>query len=406
MLGLFCFLMIILALIGGCSSFDSSEGLAAPVEELDNRLVRANSEFGFNLFRELSLAAPEKNIFISPASIIVALAMTYNGAEGETRAAIEETLMLQDMTMEEVNKAFADLLTILENPDPKVELTMANSLWARKGFDFNEDFLQRNRDYYGAKITALDFNDSGAANLINDWVKEETRNKIDGIVEPPINPETILFLINAIYFKGEWSEPFDPDLTDDILFYLHNGSVKEHPVMFREGDFRYFENELFQAVSLPYGKNGRASMYLFLPDMEASLEQLYAEVNVTSWSNWLDSFQTREGQVGLPRFSFDYETSLNDTLKTLGMAIAFDDNAADFSGMHPIPPRLVISEVRHKTFIDVNEEGTEAAAVTSVEVAMTAMPEQNLFTMIIDRPFFFTIVDDMTGTILFIGSVI
>jgi serine protease inhibitor len=388
---------------GGCSLF-GSEGLAAPVEELNEQLVDANNGFGLKMFYELAGAEPGENILISPASIITALAMTYNGADGETREAMEKTLMFEGMSMEEVNEAFADLLTILQNPDPKVELAVANSLWAREGIAFNEDFLKRNEDYFGAEVAELDFNDAGAADTINDWVKEKTRNKIDGIIDPPINPETVLFLINAIYFKGEWSDPFDPDMTGNRDFYLPDGSLKEIPVMIKNDDFRYLETDDFQAVSLPYGKNERVSMYIFLPASNSSLEQLYGEMNLLNWKRWIASFGSMEGEVGLPRFKFEYETSLKDALAALGMAIAFDESAADFSGMHPVPPNLFISEVKHKTFIEVNEEGTEAAAVTSVEVGMTAMPET--FSMIIDRPFFFAIADDMTGTILFMGSVL
>jgi serine protease inhibitor len=387
---------------GGCSLF-GSEGLAAPVEELDERLVDANNGFGLNLFSELVGTEPAKNIFISPASVITALAMTYNGADGETKRAMEELMLLKGMSMDEINAAFADLLTILQNPDPKVELTVANSLWAREGVAFNEDFLKRNEDYFGAEVAELNFDDNGAADTINAWVKEKTRNKIDGIVTPPINPETVLFLINAIYFKGEWSDPFDPEMTRDLTFNLPDGSQKDLPVMFKNDDFRYLETEDFQAVSLPYGKNERVSMYLFLPAANSSLEELYGEMNITNWNKWIASFGSMEGEVGLPRFKFEYETSLNDALKNLGMGIAFDDSAVDFSGMRSIPPRLVISEVKHKTYVEVNEEGTEAAAVTSVEVGMTAMPET--FSMIIDRPFFFAIADDLTGTILFMGSV-
>lgn len=387
---------------GGCSLF-GSEGLAAPVEELDERLVDANNGFGIKLFSELVGAEPGENIFISPASVITALAMAYNGADGETRAAMERTMLLEGMSMDDVNAAFADLLTILQNPDPKVELAVANSLWARDGVAFNEDFLKRNEDYFGAEVAELDFDDAGAADTINAWVKEKTRNKIDGIIDPPINPETVLFLINAIYFKGEWSDPFDPEMTRDLTFNLPDGSKKDLPVMFKNDDFRYLQTEDFQAVSLPYGKNERVSMYVFLPAANSSLEQLHGEMNVVNWKKWIASFGSMEGEIGLPRFKFEYETSLNDALYALGMGIAFDDSAADFSGMRPIPPRLVISEVKHKTFVEVNEEGTEAAAVTSIEVGMTAMPET--FSMIVDRPFFFAIADDMTGTILFMGSV-
>jgi serine protease inhibitor len=395
--------LTLLLLYGGGCALLGSESLAAPVEELDQRLTDANNDLGINLFQELSKAAADENLFISPSSIITALAMTYGGADGETQRAMGKTLQLEDMSLEEVNAAFADLLTILQNPDPKVELAVANSLWARAGVDFYEEFLKLNQDYFQAEVNALDFDDPSAAETINKWVRSKTGEKIESIVEPPINPDTILFLINAIYFKGEWTEPFDAELTRDIPFNLPGGTKKNHPTMFRFGSYRYLENELFQAVSLPYGKNERISMYIFLPAQGTNLENFNTELSPANWKRWLDSFGNMEGELGLPRFKFEYETSLNDTLVALGMGPAFDEATADFSKMRPVPPRLYISDVKHKTFVEVNEEGTEAAAATSVEISVTSMPET--FSMIVDRPFFFTIVDDLTGTILFMGSV-
>lgn len=392
-----------LPFMGGCSVFKPKETLAAPATELDGRLVDANNGFGFNLLQQLREKNPEENIFISPASVAMALAMTYNGADGETRRAMAEALLLQGMSLEEINKAFADLKTILQNPDPKVELAVANSLWAREGQAFNEDFLQRNRDYFGAKTAELNFSLPGAADEINGWVKEQTRGKIEKIVDPPIDPMTVLFLINAIYFKGDWSEPFDAKQTREIPFTLSDGTKKQHPLMFIDGDFRSLKTEQFEAVSLPYGNTGRVSMYLFLPAADSSLTNFYSELNRQNWDSWMNAFSEQQAEIGLPRFKFEYEATLNDALKALGMEEAFDPGAADFSGMRPEPPNLYISDVKHKTFVEVNEEGTEAAAVTSVEVRLTSMPE--MFSLIIDRPFFFAIVDNQTGTILFMGSV-
>jgi serine protease inhibitor len=397
-------MFIMLLTLGGGYGLGCSGGLAAPVEELDQRLVDANNGFGFNLYSELASAKADSNLFISPSSIITALAMTYNGAEGETREAMQKTLQLEGMSLDEINAAFADLLTILQNPDPEVELAVANSLWAREGVAFHEEFINRNREYYKAEVAELDFNNDTAADVINGWVKEKTRDKIDSIVNPPINPETILFLINAIYFNGEWSVPFEPENTRDVIFTAVDGSTNKQPLMFRNDDFRYLDNDLFQAVNLPYGKNERVSMYVILPAEEMDLERLYSVLNNANWNSWVNSFSTREGELGLPRFSFEYVTSLNAALNALGMGVAFDENMADFSGMRPTPPNLFISDVKHKTFIDVNEKGTEAAAVTSVEVGTTAMPET--FSMIVNRPFFFAIVDDLTGIILFMGSVL
>ena len=403
--GLLFLILILLIPLTGCNFFKSAESLAAPAEELDTRLVKANNILGFNIFHKLQTTDDADNIFISPSSILTALAMTYNGAEGETRSAMEAALQLEGMSRKDVNEAFADLLTILQNPDPDVELAVANSLWSRKGIEFNKDFIERSREYFKAEIESLDFDHPGSADIINSWVKEQTRNTIEKIVEPPINPDTILFLINAIYFKGEWSEQFDPEQTREIPFTLPDGSITEHPVMMQKNDYRYLESDLFQAVSLPYGQNERISMYIFLPAEDVGLDGLYKELDAETWTVWTGSFTSREGEVGLPRFKFEYETSLNETLKALGMENAFDENIADFSGMHPIPPRLYISEVKHKSFIDVNEEGTEAAAVTSVEVEVTSAPETEPFRIIVDRPFFFAIADSMTGSILFMGSV-
>ncbi len=403
LLGLLFIAALALIPAKGCATIEPDRGLAAPVEELDSRLVDANNSLGFKVFHQLR--EEEENIFISPSSILTALAMTYNGAEGETREAMARTLLLEEIDDEEINSLFTELLTIIQNPDPRVELSAANSLWSREGVDFREEFIERNKEYFDAEVAALDFDDPGATDIINNWVKEKTGGTIEEIVEPPIHPMTVLFLINAIYFYGEWTEPFDPELTREIPFTLPDGTEKEHPLMFRNDQFSYLENDLFQAVRLPYGENERVGMYVFLPAKDVGLDGFYEELNAENWKEWINSFYNGEGEVGLPRFNFEYETSLNDTLKNLGMEVAFDDSKADFSGMRPIPPRLFISEVKHKSFVEVNEEGTEAAAVTSVEVRLeSAMPDY--FTMIVDRPFFFAITDDMTGTILFMGSLL
>ncbi len=394
--------------LAGCSPGGGLPGgQAAPAEpaaSVDPRLVEANTAFAFDLFQALHAEGPARNIFISPASVSLALAMTYNGAAAETAAAMAKTLHLQELDREEMNSAFADLRTILQNPDPKVELALANSLWARQGQDFYNDFLQRNRDYFDARVEALDFDQPQAAETINRWVEEKTKGKIKDLIEPPIDPLTVLFLINAISLKAQWSESFDPDRTREIPFHLPEGSSIEHPVMFREGEFQYLPGDGFQAIFLPYGKNGRVGLYLFLPDPDRDLEDFYQQLDRSRWASWRGSFSPTKGTVGLPRFQFEYETTLNDGLKSLGMAIAFDSAAADFSAMRAVPPNLYIAEVRHKTFIEVNEAGTEAAGATSVEIREESA-SLDQFSLIADRPFFFSIVDQKTGVILFMGAV-
>ncbi|NMA92631.1 MAG: serpin family protein [Firmicutes bacterium] len=377
---------------------------AEPAEQVDPRLVKANTGFALNLFQVLQKAEPGENIFISPASVSLALAMTYNGAAGETAKAMAKVLGFTDMDPDAINTAFADLRTILQNPDPKVELSLANSLWARQGQDFYEEFLQQNRDFFDARVESLDFGSRDAAKTINRWVEEQTNGKIKDLIQPPINPLTVLFLINAIYLKAQWAEPFDPDLTREIPFNHPGGSSKDHPVMFRDGSFQYLEEEGFQAVVLPYGKNRRVALYLFLPAPDQTLADFYHKME--GWDFLPDSFEESKGTVGLPRFKFEYESSLNDALKSLGMGLAFDPNQADFSNLRPTPPELFIAEVKHKAFVEVNEEGTEAAAATSVEInCLGIAPDPERFSMIVDRPFFFSIVDQKTGSILFMGAV-
>lgn len=386
----------------GCSK--AGEPVVYAAESVHPQLVEANTTFAFNLFHALQNETPGDNIFISPASVSLALAMTYNGAAGDTAAAMAKTLQIQDMSLDDLNAAFGDLRTILQNPDPKVELSIANSLWARQGVEFYEEFLDRNLRYFGAEVTSLNFDLPDATDTINRWVEQQTNDKIKDLIEPPIHPDTILFLINAIYFQADWTEPFDPEKTRDVAFHLSDGNVKEHPVMFREGEFNYLDGDGFQAVSIPYGETGRLSMYIFLPVPEQTLENFYQQLTPDNWNHWLTSFKETEGSVGLPRFQYEYESSLKDVLKAMGMDVAFNEAAADFSGMRPTPPRLFIAEVKHKSFIDVNEEGTEAAAATSVEIRTESAPI-DWFSMVMDRPFFFSIVDNKTDSILFMGSV-
>jgi serine protease inhibitor len=373
----------------------------------DERLVVANTRFGFKMFDALARKDPGNNIFVSAPSVAIALSMTYNGADGTTKDAMASTLELQGMSLDEVNRANLALKTMLENPDSAVALSIANSLWARAGLPFDADFLQRNKDYFQARVTNLNFDDPGAALTINRWVSDNTREKIRQIVAAPIDPSTIMFLINAIYFKGTWTYAFDKAKTVDGRFANLTGG-KMHSIMHQSGEYPYLMGDNFQAVSLPYGK-GRVSMYVFLPDEGSSLAEFQRGLNADSWSDWMSRFRQGEGDIALPRFKLEYEANLNDILKALGMEIAFDGGRANFGKMFPITAtqNVFISKVKHKTFVDVNEEGTEAAAVTSVEMGITSVREPpQRFRFIVDRPFFFAIRDNQTGTILFMGSIV
>ncbi|MCI0488462.1 MAG: serpin family protein [Blastocatellia bacterium] len=381
---------------------DSQEN--PPAVEVDRRLVSANTKFGFKLFAELTEGKADENVFISGASVGLALAMTYNGAEGETKKAMARALGLEGMSLDEINLAYARLRASLEKIDPKVRLQIANSLWARRGLRFKPEFIRRNKEFYGAETTELNFDDPNAASTINAWVKEKTGGKIDKIIES-IESDAILFLINAIYFKGTWTVEFDKAKTREEDFTLASGIQKKRPMMRQSGRYLYFEGEDFQAVSLPYGE-GRASMYIFLPGKTSGLGKFCKGLNGGNWDRWMSQFEKAKGEIVLPRFKLEYEETLNDALRALGMGVAFDPNGANLSGMIGTNGNAFINEVKHKTFVEVNEEGTEAAAATSVGISVTsARPPEKTFRMVIDRPFFCAIRDNRTGTVLFMGGI-
>jgi serine protease inhibitor len=376
------------------------------VKKVDDRLIAATSRFTFKLYNQLLKQRAGKNVFVSPSSVLVALAMTYNGAEGETRQAMARALEIEGLSLQEVNTALADLNSSLGTADPKLQLNIANSLWAQKGVSLKPDFIQRSKDYYSAEVTSLDFSSPGAPATINAWVKNNTGNRIEKIVDG-INPQTILFLINAIYFKGQWQNEFEKGQTREDVFTLADGGQKKLPMMSQSGQFSHYQGKDFQAVSLPYG-TGRMSMYVFLPDKGTTLDQFERNLTVESWETWMKGFRMAPGELKLPRFKIEYEVDLNDGLKALGMAEAFDPGRANFSGIAQAgqAERIYISRVKHKTFAEVNEEGTVAAAVTAVEMRATSVmrPQQN-FIMKVDRPFFVAIRDNLTGTLLFMGSI-
>lgn len=366
------------------------------------KLAAANNEFGFDLFNQLLRQDKDTNIFVSPMSVAFALAMTYNGAAGETKRAMEQALKFKGMNDAEIDQAGAALMSALKSDDPQIEMVIANSLWAKDGVTFHDDFLARNRQFLGAEIASLDFESPQAKDRINGWVSRNTKGKIPSIIDR-IDAQQVLFAINAVYFKGQWQKKFDKALTKTEPFHLASGSQKSVRLMSQSGNYLYLRGGKFQAVSLPYGKGG-TSLCLFLPDEESSLNELLKDLTYEKWERWAMDFRSTPGDVKIPRFKLDYARSLNDPLKALGLGVAFTDRA-DFSGMRG-ERDLFISEVKHKAVVEINEEGTEAAAATSVVFAVAmARPRRERFTFIADRPFLMAIRDQETGAILFMAAV-
>jgi serpin B len=398
-------LMVVAALFAACEKQDNTgENKKINISKTTEQVIAADNLFGISLFqRVLANDTVTGNIFISPTSVALALAMTYNGADGETKAAMEETLGKQGLTTEQLNQSYKDLMDALVSVDPKVLLEIANSIWYRNDVEVLPEFIRVNNTYYNAEVNAILFNDQ-AKDIMNGWVAEKTHGKITEVIDD-VPEDAIMYLINAIYFKGIWRSEFDKDKTADLPFTLADGSVVQVPTMQQQDTFRYFSNEWMSAVELPYGQEN-FSMVILLPKTGKTTDDIVSSLSIENWNAWMKDFSDKDVVVHLPRLKFEYGKLLNDDLMDMGMGIAFS-NDADFSKIDSTRD-LMISRVIHKTFVEVNEEGTEAAAVTVVEIIETSYEpggNEGPVYFYVDRPFLFLIREKDTGAILFIGRV-
>ncbi|MGD2153870.1 MAG: serpin family protein [Gemmatimonadales bacterium] len=395
----------LLLLTGSCSGGSAQQQQQQPHQQQAApaviRVLEGELAFGFELLRQVrSQEPPGANIFISPASVAMALGMAYNGAAGETQAAMRETLALGELTPAEVGAAYRLLMDRLLGLDPAVEFRPANSIWYREGLEVRPEFLATNRRDYDAEIAALDFDSPEAAPTINRWVADKTNGLIDKIVEPPIDPLMMLYLINAIYFKGQWTDPFQPELTAPRRFRLADGTTKRVPTMaFAEPrPVAYYQGSGVEALELTYGDSSFV-MTIVMPEEPGGIDELVGSLTRERWEAIVRGLGMSSFEVYMPKFKMEYEITLNDALQAMGMGVAFDPAAADFTGIGRGPRPLYISEVKHKTYVDVNEEGTEAAAVTGIGVRVTSVPPR----ISVDRPFVFAIRERASRLILFLG---
>jgi serine protease inhibitor len=394
------FVLVFSLIFAACSGDDGGPRIIRDLTQTEQKLVESSNLFGFNLMQEVVGLSDGGNVFISPLSVSFALGMTYNGARTTTEEGMRSALQYGDLTADEINQSYRDLIDLLCGLDPKVTMEIANSIWIREGFEALQAFIDVNRTFFDAVVEALDFASPGAADVINAWVDENTHGKIEEIVEDPIDAMTVMFLINAIYFKGNWTTEFDPADTQAAPFHAPSGDTSVQ-MMHLHAELPYMQTEDFEAVNLPYG-DGLFSMTVLVPKEGKSVDDLVGLLG-GNWSAWAAGFAVEEGYLWMPRFELEYETSLNDVLKALGMELAFSESMADFSGINP-DHQLFISNVKHKTYVKVNEEGTEAAAVTSVEVGVTSAPEG--FYLRVDRPFLFLIHDAHSQALLFVGKIV
>ncbi len=362
------------------------------------RLVEGSNAFAFDLLREITRGLPpDSNVFVSPLSASVALGMTLNGAGGETYDAMRSALRLGGMTEPEINRGYRDLIALLTGLDSRAELRLANSIWSDAALPLEPEFVRSNGEFFDAGVTALDFADPAAAGTINGWVDQKTGGRIPRLLES-VSPDEVLFLINAIHFKGKWRSAFDPDDTRDGPFRGADGRERTAALMWQKGNLRYTEADGYQAVDLLYG-NGAFAMTVLLPRGDQTPAELVAGMTPESWSALGGRFREQEMALTLPKFRMEYGRRLNDDLITLGMGIAFGPDA-DLSRIADVTPdALYITRVDQKTFVEVNEEGTEAAAATAVGIGKTSAPGE----MRVNRPFVFAIRERLSGAIVFLG---
>lgn len=385
---------------------------AAEVEQL----VRGNNEFAFGLYDRL--AASGGNLFYSPYSISVALAMTYAGASGETERQMMEALRFQ-LPGETLHRAFNSLAAEIESRGSersgdqagRFQLSIANAVWGQRDHGFREEFLDELARHYGAGVRPADFraNPEESRTTINDWVAERTADRIRDLLPPGIvTALTRMVLTNAIYFNAAWAYPFDPGRTSPGDFHLLDGGVRQVPMMRVTEEFGYASGDGYQAVELPY-YGGELAMTLLLPDA-GRFQEFEGRVDAALAERILDDIAIRNVDLAMPRFEFESQFQLSEALKALGMPNAFNPGAAEFAGMDGKSCAagddacLFIGAVVHKAFVAVDEEGTEAAAATAVLMQVESAPPPPV-SVTADRPFLFLISDRATGAILFIGKV-
>jgi len=390
-------LSIMSMFVVACASSDHSESNEEPVN------IKVSEKFATTFFK-LAAKKPDSNVVVSPYSVSTALSMAYNGAGSKTKTEMQDVLGYSGLSDEAVNQQNSSLYKSLMHVNPTSELTIANAMFANKNFEFLKAFMDSNQKYYGAKLETLDFADLSTVNRINNWVKENTKSKIPSILDK-VAPDAILYLVNAVYFKGVWLDEFKKEETQQTEFKLNNGTKKTVEMMNRSAKMSYFAGNNFQAVMLPY-KDNRLQMCIFLPDKKSNITAFINSLTPESWSEWNQQFRKEEGHLGLPRFKVEYKTELSEVLKAAGMPCAFEDSCADFKKM--IEQNAMISRVLHKTYLEVNEKGTEAAAATAIEMSVTSAPmnPKPPFEMICDRPFVVAIRDEKTNAILFVGAIV
>ena len=382
------------------ASVTTLDSLPGSLTEAERSVAAAGNRFTFELLRRVNLDQRDSNVFISPFSASMALGMTLNGAAGETADEMRRTLGFGDADQRSINEGYRGLKGLLGGLDSRTDMRIANAIFYRQDFPFEERFLATGTTWFDAEVQGLDFRAPESVKTINEWVSRSTNAKIPAIVDR-IAANDVMFLINAVYFKALWRSPFDPRSTADATFQALGGARQPMKLMHQRGTLRYAETEELQAIDLLYG-NSAFTMTVLLPRPGRDVNAIAEGLTEASWAELASSFEETEVGLHLPKLKMEYERILNDDLEALGMRRAFDD--ADFTGMSRLGHDLYISYVKQKTFVEVDEQGTEAAAATVVAVAVEAA--RVIPVMRVDRPYLFVIRERFSGTVLFVGKVV
>lgn len=364
----------------------------------EKALAASGNDFGFNLFGQIAHeTSPDSNMLFSPVSAMCALSMTYNGAWGNTMTEMGRALHIPDMPDHVLNESFHDLTLFLAQTDPSVTLDIANAIWYERTLTVKPDFVDTMKQYYGAAVRGLDFR-LGIADTINAWVARKTHDHIKNILSSPVDATLVMFLVNAVYFNGAWTQPFDTTATSDADFHLPDGSTKTCRMMMTRTTLNYLDGGDFQAVEIPFG-DGQFAMIVMLPQSGVTVDDLTERLSDANWKQWTSGMHETNVVLRMPKFTFSDRHGLNDALKTMGMVDAFG-RGADFSRMVE-GGGIWIDSVLQKCFIRVDEHGTEAGAATVVSMRKSLAHEVTL-----DRPFLFAVRERTTGAVLFLGRVV
>jgi serine protease inhibitor len=398
-------LLMMLATLSSCKQNPAGPASDNPINRitpLEKKVVETGNSFGFKLFTCLNNEETGKNIFISPFSVSMAFGMLLNGANGSTLDSLEQVLGDAGMSLDDINAAYKNSSSFLTTLDAHVSFQIANSIWYTYGFPALPNFLNVNKNYFNAEVNSLDFTSPSAPLTINNWVNTKTNGKIPTIIDGGIPSGTVMYLINAIYFKGAWTNSFNTSNTNDASFTCGDGSLTTCKMMSQNATFAYYADNFVQAIDLPYS-DGSFSMTVLLPAAGVSIDQYASALTQVQWNTIINKLDSANVDLYVPKFTLNYSKSLGDELKALGMGIVFDYMRANLTGISKMG-KLYVTDVLHKTYVKVDEEGTEAAAVTTIVVGVTVVFPKPV--MRIDRPFIFAIREHKTGTILFIGKVV